>query len=127
MKILLTGATGYLGSHIAKYLLEHNHKVVILKKKTSSMERLKKIKNNLIYYDLDKLDLATPFRQQGNFDAIIHTSTSYGKNGETINEIFEANTLFPTRLLETSILFKTKAFINAPNKGNKTIKTNKVC
>lgn len=112
MKILLTGATGYLGSHLARYFIKNNYKVVILKRSSSSMKRLMGIKNRLIYYDLDSLDFSNVFKQQGNFDAIIHASTCYGKKGEKKKEIFEANTLFPIRLLKTSILFKTKIFIN---------------
>lgn len=112
MKILITGATGYLGSEIVKYLIKHNHKIVILKRTISSMEKLKQIKKNLICYNLDSIDLSTPFVEQGNFDLIIHTATCYGKKGEKKKEIFEANTLFPIKLLETSIYYNTKLFIN---------------
>lgn len=112
MKILLTGATGYLGSHLARYFIKNNYKVVILKRSSSSMKRLIGIKNRLIYYDLDSLDFSNVFKQQGNFDAIIHTSTCYGIKGEKKKEIFEANTSFPIRLLKTCILYKTKIFIN---------------
>jgi len=112
LKILLTGATGYLGSHLATYLIKNNYNVTILKRSTSSMERLLKIKDYLACYDIDNIDLITLFKKQNNFDAIIHTATCYGKNNEKKKEIFEANTLFPIKLIETSILFKTKIFIN---------------
>jgi nucleoside-diphosphate-sugar epimerase len=112
LKVLLTGATGYLGSHLARYLIKNNFEVVILKRKTSSMKRLLGIKDVLKCYDINSYDFSTIFKEQVNFDAIIHTSTCYGRRGEHKKKIFEANTLFPTKLLETAILYKTKTFIN---------------
>lgn len=112
MKVLVTGATGYLGSHLVRYLIKNNFEVVILKRKTSSMKRLLGIKDFLKCYDINSLDFTTVFKEQINFDAIIHTSTCYGRKGESKKKIFEANTLFPTKLLETAILFKIKTFIN---------------
>jgi len=35
MRILMTGATGFLGSHLLHRLLKLNHEVVILKRSTS--------------------------------------------------------------------------------------------
>jgi nucleoside-diphosphate-sugar epimerase len=57
-------------------------------------------------------------------DAVIHTATCYGRNGETAAEIFEANTVFPLRLLETAtyfnsgIFFNTDTFFNSESKFN---------
>lgn len=112
MKILLTGATGYLGSKIVNHCVKNKIEVVILKRSSSSMLRLKSIKTKIYSYNLDKIHLSKPFIQKGPFDAVIHTATCYGKNNEEKKEIFEANIKFPTRLLKLSVKFKTKIFIN---------------
>ena len=40
MKILLTGAAGFLGSNLAKFLLDNGHSVVALKRSFSSISRI---------------------------------------------------------------------------------------
>ena len=43
-KILLTGATGFLGSHILKRLIEVGENVVILVREKSNTDRIKDLK-----------------------------------------------------------------------------------
>ena len=112
MKILLTGATGYLGSNLAKYLVKNRYEVVILKRSTSKMDRLIDIKDHLTSYNSDDLNFSAFFKQQDNIDIIIHTSTCYGRKNENKKEIYDANTLFPIKLLENCTLSKIKIFIN---------------
>lgn len=112
MNILLTGATGYLGSHLAKAFVADGHRVVALKRKTSSLRRLTGLQDKLCFYDIDTLDLARPFKEQGVIDAVVHTATCYGRAGEKVSEVFEANTLFPLRLLEAANYFNTATFFN---------------
>lgn len=112
MKVLVTGATGYLGSHLVKALLDNGHKVIILKRSTSDTKRIIEVLPRIASYDVDRCELSLPFEEHGPIDAIIHTATSYGKKGEPDSEIFEANTAFPLRLLETASLFNTNTFFN---------------
>jgi len=112
MKILLTGATGYLGSHLARAFIADGHQVVVLKRQTSSLHRLIDIEGRVNFYDVENLDLARPFEEQGPIDAVVHTATCYGRAGESVSEVFAANTSFPLRLLETANLFNTDTFIN---------------
>lgn len=121
MKILVTGATGFLGSHLLKALLHDGHEVAILKRSFSNTWRIKDIVGQLISYDLDKCKLDEPFKRQGNFDAVIHTATSYGRKEETIREIATINTLFPLELLETASSFQTPIFINTDTVLNKCL------
>lgn len=109
--ILLTGATGFLGSHICERLINEGNSVVILKRKSSNTWRIKHLLNQLTVYDQDKINLTTIFREC-DIGAIIHTSTSYGKNGEKTHEIFQSNVIFPLLLLDTSVDFSLDMFIN---------------
>ena len=112
MKILLTGATGYLGSNLARAFVADGHHVVVLKRQTSKLLRLAGIEQQLYFYDVENLDLAKPFQEQGPIDVVVHTATSYGRAGESASEVFEVNTVFPLRLLEMAILFNTDTFFN---------------
>lgn len=53
MKILITGATGFIGSHIARGLVEHGHKVLLLKRRESSLLRCSSILSKVRTLDLE--------------------------------------------------------------------------
>ena len=109
--ILLTGATGFLGSHICEELVREGDRVIILKRKLSDTWRIKHLLNKLIIYNLDETNLSLIFKEH-MVDTIIHTATNYGRNAEKPSEIFESNVLFPLKLLETSVDFSTDTFFN---------------
>lgn len=109
--LLITGATGYLGSHLAQTLLDAGHRVAILKRATSSLSRLDTCVSRLAVFNLED-GLNLPFKSLGHVDAVIHTATCYGRGGEKPSEVFEANTVFPLRLLETATFFHTATFFN---------------
>ena len=112
MRILVTGATGFLGSHIIRILLKEGYEVIILKRSFSDIWRIKNEIDQVNVYDIDKCSLETPFLEQGNIDAVIHTATCYGRNGESLNQVYQTNVSFPLELLEIAALFNTKAFFN---------------
>ncbi|WP_022854419.1 NAD-dependent epimerase/dehydratase family protein [Thermodesulfatator atlanticus] len=109
--ILLTGATGFLGSHLAERFVHEGYKVIILKRSFSDIWRIQHIINKLICYDIDKISLVKPFEEY-EIDVVIHTATKYGRKGESVREIVEANLYFPLQLLEISISFNTGTFLN---------------
>ncbi|GAB0058343.1 CDP-abequose synthase [Candidatus Magnetaquicoccaceae bacterium FCR-1] len=112
MHVLLTGATGYLGSHLAHALVAGGVKVSILKRSTSCLTRLADIQHHLAMFDIDEKGIEAPFRSGGHIDAIIHAATSYGRNGENEFEVFKVNTQFPLDLLQTATCFNTETFFN---------------
>jgi CDP-paratose synthetase len=112
MNVLLTGATGFLGSRLTRAFLGEGHSVIALKRGASDLRRLADVRDDVTFFDLDRIDLVTPFKEQGPIDAVVHTSTCYGRAGETATQVFEANTLFPLRLLEIAHFFNTNTFFN---------------
>lgn len=112
MKVLVTGATGFLGSRLVKGLLFKGYEVTILKRSFSNTSRINNILGKVACYDLDRCKLDDPFKDQGKFDAVIHTATCYGRNGESDSLIFESNTGFPLSLLELSVNYNAGIFVN---------------
>ncbi|MEM9188227.1 MAG: NAD(P)-dependent oxidoreductase [Myxococcota bacterium] len=53
MKVLITGATGFLGSHLAEKLIEHGHEVRALVRKTSRTEFLEELGVELCHASLE--------------------------------------------------------------------------
>lgn len=111
-KILLTGVTGFLGSHLAKELLATGYEVVALKRKFSSLRRVDSIVSEIDFFDIEGLDFDHLFRNCGKIDTIIHTATCYGRNNESVSEIFTANTEFPLRLLDAGNRAGVEIFLN---------------
>jgi len=62
--------------------------------------------------DVDVLDLENIFQDYGKIDVIIHTATCYGRNAESVSEIFFANTEFPLRLLDAGSRAGVGLFLN---------------
>lgn len=112
MKLLLTGATGFLGSHLTRVLVAHGHELVILKRSFSDCRRISEFLPQLVCFDIDNVPLAEIFTQVEGVSTVIHTATCYGRNGESTAEVFSANETFPLQLMELSIAAGIPAFIN---------------
>jgi len=116
-RLLLTGATGFLGSHLARTLLEAGYDLVLLKRSFSDTRRIADLLSNCNVYDVGRTPLEKVFRD-GKIDIIIHTATCYGRKGQSLSEIVDSNVVFPLRLLETAtgagvqIFFNTDTFFN---------------
>ena len=111
-RILLTGVTGFLGSHLAKALLAAGYEIVALKRISSSLRRVESIASNIVFFDIEGLNFDHLFRNCGKIDIIIHTATCYGRNNESVSEIFTANTEFPLRLLDAGNRAGVEMFLN---------------
>jgi CDP-paratose synthetase len=109
--ILLTGATGFLGSHLLEALLKEGYSVVILKRSTSNTYRIQHLLDRLKAYDIDRLPLEQAFKDQ-RIDVVMHTACSYGRNGQDANEVAETNLLFGLRLLDAATAFNIDTFFN---------------
>jgi CDP-paratose synthetase len=111
-RILLTGVTGFLGSHLAKAILAAGYDVVALKRKSSSLRRVESIVSGIVYVDIEEMDFERLFLDYGKIDVIIHTATCYGRNNESVSEVFSANTEFPLRLLDAGSRAGVELFLN---------------
>lgn len=116
--ILLTGATGFLGSHICDQLVEQGYETVILKRKTSNAWRIESILDRIIVYNIGEGSLKKIFREN-EIKTVIHTATSYGKMGEKSHEVATTNVIFPLKIIETAIDFNVDTFINTDTILNK--------
>jgi CDP-paratose synthetase len=121
--ILLTGGTGYLGSHLAFSLLSSGHRVAVLKRKDSDLSRIKVFASSLIFFNVED-GLDKPFHILGKVDSVVHTATCYGRLGQTSLEVFEANMVFPLKLLHVAINYGVDSFYNTDTFFNTTNEQN---
>lgn len=109
--ILLTGANGFLGSHLLEALLSQRYNLVILKRSTSDLWRIAHLMGQVTSYDVDSQLLELAFKEQ-KIDCVIHTACHYGRNGDSINRIVDSNLLYGIQVLEAAIAHDVKTFVN---------------
>ncbi|WP_413385406.1 NAD-dependent epimerase/dehydratase family protein [Bacillus velezensis] len=112
MKILLTGATGFLGNNLLKKLTEiENITIILLLRKTSNLDKIKKFnfKINKVYYNEEGIE---KIFFENNIDVIIHTATTYGRF-EDKESVFKSNLILPLKLIcSANKQVKKTIFIN---------------
>lgn len=120
--ILLTGATGFLGSHLLKALVTEGYHVIVLKRSTSDIWRIKNIYKNVKFYDIDVVEIEKAFGEN-IIHAVIHTATHYGRSLNDTQRTLESNLIFPVKLLEIAIKNNVELFINTDSYFNKDDKS----
>jgi len=118
--ILLTGATGFLGSKIMESLLNQNYPVVFLKRPSSDLWRLKHLIKYAKSYNIDINSLKQAFIDQ-HIDTVIHTAVQYDRNGPQSQRIAESNLMFALKILDNCLKFKTKIFFNIDTMQQKNL------
>lgn len=111
-KILLTGASGYLGGSLVKRLV-NDYRVFALMREHSSTRRLAGLVNE-DHFVRSKLEDVERFFSVEKPDVVIHCATAYDRgNPRPLGAITEANLVLPLELLKLAVTHGTKAFINA--------------
>ena len=121
MKVLVTGGTGYIGSHTIIDLIENGYEVVCadngINSDTSSLAAIKKITGvDVPYFHVDLCDLnasETIFKAHPDIVGIIHFAAlkSVGESVEKPLLYFRNNLESLINILDLSIKYGTKAFI----------------
>ncbi|SVD19014.1 uncharacterized protein METZ01_LOCUS371868, partial [marine metagenome] len=55
MRIIITGGLGFVGSHIAEFLLKKNHEILIITKTFSKKQNIRQIKDKI---RIEKVDVS---------------------------------------------------------------------
>ena len=102
MKIMITGGAGFVGSHLAEFLLKKRHKIIICTK--TSVKNVENIKKKI---ELEKVDVTNytkieKFIVKKKPDVIIHLAgnTSHSKSFESPFNDLDSNTKSTLNILE---------------------------
>lgn len=109
--ILLTGATGFLGSNLLKRLLDAGYQLCCIRRSTSDCTRINKYMDACIWYDIDKLDIDYIFCNHP-INVVIHCATDYGRDGSECIKVYQSNLSFPLILLDCAQRHGCQLFIN---------------
>lgn len=109
--ILITGATGFIGSKLVEELINADYEVGCLCRTKSNYERVKSFYNKCKWYNLDEIDIDELFRKN-KIEAVIHCATAYGKGNTHFADIYYSNCNMPLELLKAASKHGTELFIN---------------
>ena len=100
MKILLTGASGFLGSALALRLASDGHDVSLLMRPDSSLRRLDAGPHHWRIGRCRNDAEIADFVATTAPDVLIHTACAYGRAGEGLPQLIETNLRFGAVLLQ---------------------------
>lgn len=110
-KILLTGATGFVGSNILKELSQNNQIFILIRKKPTQKKFFHK---NIIFVKFIDYEELNKKLKKLKVDIVIHCATHYIKNHnyKDIKKLINANILLGNIILENLLEMEVKKFIN---------------
>jgi dihydroflavonol-4-reductase len=91
MKVLVTGGTGFLGSHLCRALVDEGHTVTVVRRSTSNTAALLDID---VRYELgDITDAVTMSRVVAGHDSVIHAAADISYSAASPRTTIDANVL----------------------------------
>jgi dihydroflavonol-4-reductase len=90
MRALVTGATGFLGSSVARVLRAEGHEVRVLARKAANRANLREL-DGVEVAEGDLRDRASLGRALEGCDALFHVAASYTLWSRDPNELYESN------------------------------------
>lgn len=115
MKILVSGATGYIGSNLVKWLIRNKHEVSILVRPNSVIleTEFSEKRINSYVYDGSLKSVIDAF-DDSNPSIVCHLASLFlsQHQPEDVSRLIESNLNFPTQILEAMSLMGIRSFIN---------------
>ena len=114
-RCVVTGATGYIGSHLVRHLLSSGWEVHIIMRPGSSHALIEEVKNDISLFEHDgDISLLTTYFQKVQPEVVFHLAasvlTSY--QPEQIPMLIQSNIQFGTEVLEAMKYCSSRLFIN---------------
>ncbi len=112
-RVVVSGASGFLGSHLVRQLVGENYNVVALVRSNSNLRRLAGLMEQIHIICLDQESLDELLQRLKPIAAIIHTAVDYGRGKVALSSLVETNVLLGVRLAEAAQRAGVECFIHA--------------
>lgn len=112
MKLLISGATGFIGKNLVKRLIEKNHNVCAIVRNSTNTNPLDK--DVKVFFFNDNIADLISFIRDEKIDGVIHLASLVLTTHKTedVRGLIDSNVFLPTAILEAAIQCKTPWFIN---------------
>lgn len=114
-KLLVTGATGFVGSHLIKKLIALGFETHIIARKNSNLDECKALEKNVHIHIYDQsIDSMIRILKDASPDIVVHLASLFlAEHYENdVDELIKSNILFGTHLLEGVRKAEIKYLIN---------------
>lgn len=111
---VITGATGYIGSHVLKYLLDKEWEIHIISEPGFGYANIEDIKDKIDIFEYNKdIEHLIKYFQKIKADVVFHLAAAVITNykPEEIPILIQSNILFGTEILEAMKHCSTRLFI----------------
>jgi nucleoside-diphosphate-sugar epimerase len=113
-RVLITGVTGFIGSHLARALVQAHWDVHGLKRVASDLSRLKGIPlGKLWLHAVDPARGLDEVPELWDVDTVVHLAGNRGQADTPMSRLVEDNVVLSMRALEIAIAHKVPLFVNA--------------
>ncbi|MDI6603789.1 MAG: SDR family NAD(P)-dependent oxidoreductase [Thermoanaerobacteraceae bacterium] len=116
LNILITGGAGFIGSNLIEKLIQQNHNIIMIKRKSTNLFRLASLIDKIKIYesDISDIDSLSNIFEENKIDIVYHLATFYKPSHvmDDINPMINTNILGLTNLLELCTKHNIMKFIN---------------
>ncbi len=113
-KAIVTGATGYIGSHVVKHLLNQGWQVGIIAQPEFGYGNVEEVKSHIEIFEYDgNINSLINYMESADADVVMHLAAAVITNyqPEQISTLIRSNVEFGTQILEAMKFSKMRLFI----------------
>ena len=111
--ILVTGATGFIGSYILRLLVDQGHEnVLATRRKQSRMDLVDSVSGQVKWIELDLLDCPGVYELMERVDFVIHAAAIVSFDKKDTSQLLKVNVEGTTNLVNACLEFGVKKFIH---------------
>jgi len=115
MKVFITGATGFIGSHLAEKLLNEGYEVKVLARSCSDTTLLEPLDAEIVYGDL--MDLSFLEKEIRGCQHIYHLAAGTTRLGLSKNEYYSVNTKGTENVVHAAMKAEVDRFVYCSTTG----------
>lgn len=110
--VLLTGATGFLGSHVLPALLDQGHRVIVLIRSSSDLSPIAACTGDTVLVDIESASPQQIMASHG-IDTVVHLACDQGRGSSDIASLLAVNLTLGVSLLQAARSSGVRYFLNA--------------
>ena len=114
-RAIVTGATGFVGSNLCKYLIKNEWEVSIITRPSSDYSNISSVLSSIDVFEYDgKIEKLIEYFNKKNVDVVFHLASLFISEHESnqIDGLVDSNIKFGLHILEAMKESKTKLLIN---------------
>ena len=108
----ITGISGFLGSYLAKQLIDNGEQVIGIKRSHTRMDLLENYVDKIIWYDADILDIPSLEIAMKEATKVYHCAAKIGFEENTRASMYKVNAEGTANIVNVALSYKIKKMIH---------------